>query len=233
MSMTAFSSHEPRQLVDETETPLGTLEYRYRRLGGLREQIRVFEKQIDEVIAEASLAGTPVTGGVPWVPVVFPVDLSDVSEAEQLRSRVAAAVSEIRTALALSEQRAARLVGVARNTLASWRRGDRTPYPASVRTLFEVHSIVAAADAFFGPEEAQRWFSAPSVGGAPRSERLFLPDGPRDVMGELRRALFPGGGSRLLPSGADLEEGEAPVEGAPGYHPDAFTGPIRRRRPIP
>jgi transcriptional regulator with XRE-family HTH domain len=228
-----FSNLQPRQLVDENETPIGALTHRFRSPGGLREKILAFEKQIDKVIDEASFAGTPVIGGFPWTPVVVSQRGVTSRGNDGLSARVLAAVEEVRATLDLSEQRTAQLLGIARNTLASWRREERAPYPATVRTLFEIHSIVAAANALFGLVDARQWFSIPGESGIARKELLYQSAGSRLVMNELRHAMFPGAGTRTLPSSEEFEEGEIPNGMVPGYDQDAFAGPIQRRRNIP
>jgi transcriptional regulator with XRE-family HTH domain len=141
-----------------------------------------------------------------------------------LRERALAALRDLRATLAISDASTASMVGIARNTLASWRRGERAPYPATVRRLFEVHSVVAAATALRGAADAGAWFHS-QLGDSTRVDLLRTDDGLRRLAAEVRSHLFGGVGARTLPDVAELEVNDD-NEGDAEYRPETYAGPI-------
>jgi hypothetical protein len=229
MTGTTFITKLHRPLaVDETITPI--LFVRPRQIGRiLKHRLDALDASVDRALDEASV--TPVLEGIPELRAVAPVGEDDVA----LRDRALVAINEICTALSISETKATLLVGVARNTVASWRRRERTPYPATVRKLFEVHSLVSAATALFGRGGAQRWFIGFTNEGPSRLEVLRTPAGIQVLAGELRALLVRGSGAPALPTPAEFDrmDEEELVEELTVYAPDAFAGSVVRPRQVP
>jgi transcriptional regulator with XRE-family HTH domain len=185
--------------------------------------------ELDDVLAEAfaELDLTPLSSdtGRRWLPRLT---AAEGPGAGAVRERALAAIADIRSILTMSDAATAQLVGVSRNTLASWRRGERDPYPATVRRLFEIHAVVSAASALLGTE-ASAWFSS-HVDAESRLSVLASSDGPARLATELRQALFAATPRSTLPTADEFEE-EAPLP-ASAYVPESFAGPIRQRRAL-
>lgn len=140
-----------------------------------------------------------------------------------------AAIRRIQDTLGISETDAAALVGVSRNTVRSWRHEERFPYPATVRRLMEVNSVLASVTTLLGADRITAWLSEP-IDGRRRSEMLADDDGLQLLMAELRRGLFASSPVRTLPSADELDDESVADE--PAYAPEAFTAPIKRRKRI-
>lgn len=172
MSETSFNAFELRPLFDVEETPFIGAGRRDSYLKTRRKLSGIYEF-VDDTLTEL----IPLVSGVPAEPD------------PGLRGRVLTAIDEIRSALEIAESAAASLVGVARNTLASWRREEREPYPSTVRTVFEVHSLINAARAVHA-DDTVAWFHG-RIGDRTRLELLSQPGGLEAVTADLRNALFP------------------------------------------
>lgn len=94
-------------------------------------------------------------------------------EDDGLRQRAVAAVARLTSVLSVSEQHVARLTGISRNTIASWRSGERSPYPATVRPLFEIEMLVGSVSERRGTAQAWEWFGGFGVDGMTRLEILL------------------------------------------------------------
>lgn len=228
MSETAFADLRPLDLVGDTGTEFAVLRPRRIRTGPLR-TLRKLDELTDLLneALEEPLELTPLSAGPRWLSGPRRAGVRREDPALALRSRALAALAELRGTLGISDAAAARLVGVARNTLASWRSGARAPYPATVRRLFEVHSIVAAARALLGESGAGAWFHG-RLGPETRMHLLATDDGLQRVAADLRSLLFAGAGARTLPDVDELVDGMAPGAEV-GFHPELFTAPIARR----
>lgn len=232
MNETTFSSLSPRRLLDEAATTF-TLPYPSRC-----RQRRAVLHGLDAVtdLVDATLAATVVDDATPlsvkldWIPVPAPAPVIQDFD-ERLREQALAAVDDIRFALGLSETAVARVSGIARNTLASWRRKQHAPYPATVRTLFEIHSLIAAVAALLGSHDAIRgWFNGPGPDG--RARREILGEGTNVLTDELRKALFRQPAS-TLPTGTQLdEEITTKADPASPYTREAFSEPVTVDRPL-
>jgi len=231
MTGTAFTALHPRQLIDEeANTPF--LDFRPKRIGqGLRQKLDAVTAYLDRALAEPASGMTPLLEGTPELTAAGPgIEGDDV-----LRDRALVAIKEICSALAISETKTASLIGVARNTLASWRRKERAPYPATVQKLFEVHSIVSAATALFGVDGARQWFHGYTDEGRSRADVLRASGGTQVLAGELRAALFPGAGPSALPAPDELDDldEDTVAEQPAAYAPGAFAGRVVRARKVP
>lgn len=224
---TAFSRLTAPRLVDAPTTPFTALAFR-RNVAGLAtlRRLDAVTDMIDDALRPAD-EGTPLPVDIGWL-LHLPPHASKVSE-EGLRESALHAIDEIRAALALSESVTAAVTGVARNTLASWRRRERNPYPATVRRLFEVHSLVMAAQALHGPTDARRWFYGTSPDGRARRDVLRMPDGVESLASELRHSLFREPSSTLPPPDGDLEEASAEAN---EYDAAGFRGAIVADDPL-
>jgi transcriptional regulator with XRE-family HTH domain len=146
-----------------------------------------------------------------------------------------AALARIRTALRVTEEQAAAMVGIARGSVRNWRQGKASPYPATVRRLFEVDALVTALSVTLG-DSLPVWLQARNASGATRMATLAEPGGSAHLMDEVSSILFPTQSVRLLPSADeldtdDLTSGEAEPAGAvwaPGARP--FAGLANQRR---
>lgn len=231
MTETAFSGLvHPLDLVNEHgETPFLSLPSR--RKGGPLRMLRKLDAMTD--ILDAALAQplelTPLSVEPAWLPAPAVVDHT-ADAAGVLRERALAAIADIRSTLAISDAASASLVRVARNTLASWRKGERDPYPATVRTLFEIHGVVAAASTLLG-EGARSWFHG-YVGAETRLDLLAHEGGVQRIAAELRAQLFPGVGTHTLPTADDLDDAVNEEFEQSMYAPEAFTQPVVRRRRV-
>ncbi len=219
-------------LVDgDEETPFTALPTR-RKTGPLRtlQKIDAMTANLDEALAEALEERwylTPLSIEPGWLPV--PRSSSeDRAASVARRDRVLGAIADIRSTLGISDAATARLIGVARNTLASWRKGERDPYPATVRRLFEIHSIVSAASTLFG-DNASAWFHE-YVDASTRLGILASETGAAQIAAELRRMLFTVVGTHTLPALDDDDDEIETIDGA--FVPDAFSGAIRPRRRV-
>jgi hypothetical protein len=228
MNETSFGVYSPPDLIGpEIATPF--LSFAPRRIGRhILRRLDAMTAFLDEALArDEEQNATPLPYEPGWISIPRRPD-DPVLEEGDFRVRVLAAVDEIRDSLAVSETKVATLVSVARNTLASWRRKEREPYPATVRTLFEIHSIIGAARAWLGPEETTRWFHGITSDGQRRVDTLQSPDGIRALNDELRAVVFHGVGPTTLPSPAELDE-EPETSEVREYAPDAFGGQVGRR----
>lgn len=115
------------------------------------------------------------------------------------------AIGRIRGLLGLSEERAASLVSIARGSVRNWRTGESTPYPATVRRLFEIDGVLAAADRALGPR-LQLWLQAPGDDGRPRLETIQREDGPASLSREISELVFTNRLPSLLPTIADFDD---------------------------
>lgn len=231
MTETAFCGPvHPLALTDErSETPFVSLPSR-RKAGPLRVLRKLDEMThiLDEALSEP-LDLTPLLIEPHWLRVPAVLDHAP-DDAGLLRKRALAAIADIRSTLTISDAATASLVRVARNTLASWRKGERAPYPATVRRLFEVHGVVSAASALLGGD-TRNWFHG-YVGDETRLSVLAREGGVQRITAELRAQLFPGVGTHTLPTTEDFD-GPMKEEFDPVvYTPEAFTQPVARRRPV-
>jgi hypothetical protein len=217
VSETTFSVYEPYAWAEEAPTPFESAAAATIAGQRTRTKLAAAKALIDDALE--SLALEPLVAPRPAeAPAVVP-----------LRLRVLNAIDDIRTTLGIAESAAANLVRVARNTLASWRRGERDPYPATVRTIFEVHSVVAAANALLGTDGARQWFHE-FVGDQTRLESLGTEGGVAALTAQLRGDLFPRRRRSALDDISDDADNDAAnAEFAAGV----FDGPpvIARRVP--
>lgn len=220
MSETTFAKAQPRSLLDYSETPFTVTAGQSGRVRTLR-RIDAITQFVDSALASCEI-GTPLPVDLGWN--VMPMSPETSDDGTELRDRSLTALDEIRATLGLSEVKLAALVGIARNTLASWRRHERVPYPATVRTLFEVHSIVAAATALLEHAGAQQWFLGYTNEGRARLDILGSPDGVQTLAAELRSALFPATAPSTLPNVHDFNEDGNDEESI--YAPEVFAGEI-------
>ncbi|MDP9402540.1 MAG: hypothetical protein M3P85_04235 [Actinomycetota bacterium] len=228
MSETAFAALCPRNLVGGVGTEFAVLRPRRIRTGPLR-ILRKLDDLTDllSVALEEPLELTPLSAGPEWLSGPRRVGDQRDEPSPALRTRSLAALAELRSTLSISDTAAARLVGVARNTLASWRSGARAPYPATVRRLFEVQSVVAAARALLGEAEAGAWFHG-RLGTESRIQLLATDEGLQRLAAELRARLFAGVRVRTLPEIDELTDETAAAKDV-GFHPELYIGPIVRR----
>jgi transcriptional regulator with XRE-family HTH domain len=229
---TFYGGVHPLALLDERgETPFLSMPSR-RKAGPLRtlRKLDAMTDIVDQALAEP-LDWTPLSVEPQWLLTSgFVEHASD--ETGLLRERALAAIADIRSTLVISDAAAASLVRVARNTLASWRKGERDPYPATLRMLFEIHSVVAAASALLG-DDARSWFHG-YAGDETRLSVLAHDGGAQRIAAELRARLFPDSGTPTLPTADDTDAEGPAVEGIDevAYIPDAFTQPVARRRRV-
>ena len=225
MNETDFAVLHPLELVEHGGTPFAAL--RPRCVG--RGRVPILQK-LDEVTAfvDEALAVppdlTPLSAELGWA-CTPALRVNSPDDGSALRDRALAVLADLRSTLAISDASAAAVVGIARNTLASWRSGKRVPYPATLRRLFEVHSVVAAASALLGAE-AGTWFHG-HVGESTRLTLLRTDEGLQRLTRELRSQLFGGVGARSLPDAAEIEfDGDGEGEGDVEYRPEAYAEPI-------
>lgn len=213
MSETSFNAFELRPLFQVEETPFTTAGQRDSYLKTRRKLTGIYNL-VDDTLTELA----PVVPG------------GSAEPDAGLRGRVLTAIDDIRAALEIAESAAANLVGVARNTLASWRRGEREPYPSTVRTVFEVHSLVNAARALYG-DDTLAWFHG-RIGDRTRLELLSEPGGISTVTADLRTSLFPRRPSRPLVDD-DTQDADDVGDDSPATSPAvSFSGPVRPARRI-
>jgi len=199
---TPFDAIIPR-LFEDDPTPFGK-QYRPRYTPRRCRVDDTITTYLDEILADAD-SRTPASTDVFADRLAAPA--SGPGEPDNaLRDRAVTAIDDLRTVLGLADSSAAKLADVARNTLASWRRRERAPYPATVRHLFEVHSVVAAAAALLGHDGARSWFHSPMTDGVLRLDALAAADGPTRLAGELRSQLFLLRHAPGLPDDFDDEE---------------------------
>jgi DNA-binding transcriptional regulator YiaG len=184
-----------------------------------------------EVADSSSTPSAGSTGLVSW-----DVELTRSSEATATIPPRAAealeAVERLRATLALSEERVAELAGIARGSIRNWRTGAATPYPATVRRLFEIDSVLLAARAALG-DRLSLWLLAPREGEPAPLEVLQLPDGPSRVAREASAMIFkPAQSSRLptLTEIADDSDDAEVIEHPPTGRPFAGLAKPRRAR---
>jgi transcriptional regulator with XRE-family HTH domain len=228
---TTFSVLSPRLLLDEIATAF-TVPHpsRYGRRRAVLHRIDAMTDLVDAVLAAEIDDATPLSVELGWIPAPAPAAPIGDDPDERLREQALAAVDDIRSTLGLSETAVAGIVGIARNTLTSWRRNQRVPYPATVRTLFEVQSLIAAATELLGgPQASRSWFHSPGTEGLTRCE--MLAKGTGAIAAELRRALFRQPAS-ILPSGDELEDVTATVAMPGSYTPEVFFGPVTVEPPL-
>src|SRR4051794_40689395 len=127
MSETSFSGgYGPLALIEPDDgTPFAALPRRRRT--GLRtlRKLDALADVVDDVLAEASATRrdlTPLSTDVDWWSAPRP-PVDESNGIVGLRERALFAIADIRSTLAISDAVTAALVGVARNTLASWRKG--------------------------------------------------------------------------------------------------------------
>jgi transcriptional regulator with XRE-family HTH domain len=147
-------------------------------------------------------------------------------------SAALAAVARIRTALRVTEEHAASMVGIARGSVRNWRQGKASPYPATVRRLFEVDALVTALSVTLG-DTLPLWLQARNASGVTRIETLAELGGSAHLMDEVSSILFPTQSARLLPSADelnsdDLTSSEAEPAGVRAARP--FAGLANQRR---
>lgn len=235
MPETGFAALRPRKLVEDARpTALTTI----RRTPGCCVRTTTL-RRIDYVTAlldavrETPPDVTPASVDVGWMLPsqdlrdVFPDDT--VGENDHRRRRALAAVDSARALLDVSDSTAASILGVTRNTLRSWRRAERFPYPATVRRLMEVDSILRSAVALLGVHETRNWLAG-SVDGRNRADVLGDDDGIARLSAELRTSLFSGAGPSSLPTAEHHEAQATDSEDSEfTYQPQPFSGPVRLR----
>lgn len=233
MTQTDFCTHGPRQLIDDHPTEILAQPQRWQRRSvlPLLRWIDELTTSVDASIEAHSIDATPLSLEPGWTASLVAAAEQSGSADNALRDRALTALDEVRSVLAISEAQAASLVGVARNTVASWRRREREPYPATLRRLLEVHSIISAVTALHGSDDARNWFYGPMADGRSRVDALRLPEGTQLLTSELRSSLFPGTGPRTLPATDEVDDEPAgePPEPAVG----GFDQPIVKSRPAP
>jgi len=233
------TSRAPRVLIDEESTPLTTALGRsahLRLLGGRLDQITT---RMDEALAAYGHASTVVSE--PASSDLFMTRASQArpavggDEGDALRQRALDAIGELRSALLASESGVAAIAGIDRNTVRTWRRGERDPYPATVRPLFELQSLVRIVEALEFPGGARAWLTGPGPQGSTRLEVLHRSGGVDELAAELRPDFFTRTVPSTLPIGDELDELDADEAGHGGVRhvPGSFSEPVVRTRTVP
>jgi hypothetical protein len=125
-----------------------------------------------------------------------------------------------------------RLAGFSRRSSHYWDTGTR-PRPATVRRLFEIHSVVASLVQALGRTRTRDWLRQPSrtIPTASRLELLGADDGIPVVTDEIASLLFDNA-RRGEPPRPESDERGIAVEAAEAYEPSAFEGSLRRARKV-
>lgn len=234
---TSFTDHQPISLeADETgisATPLQAALDAAALLWHINRHLDLTTKLSAVPTTIVQLNMTPFTRPLVWmVPQDWKLEASEDPADARRRKRAIAAIDTVRGLLDLTEESAARILGIARGTLRSWRREERSPYPATTQHLFEVEAVVRNLVSAMGEAAARRWLEERMPDGRRRVDLLCEADGPRQIAWESRSMVFRRRSSRWLPTAADLDEdidlepGTAPVP----FAPSAFQGPVNRRR---
>lgn len=183
----------------------------------------------DDVIQHALMGGTTP---VETVTTIFDWDVASPHATETghtpLRLEALDAVDTLRRVLGLSEQSAARLAEISRNTIRNWRTGHDA-YPATVKRLLQLSGLVSSLEAALGPRGLSAWLDGSSDAGGSRRELLAHTDGLAVIARDAGRVLFstPTG---LIPDAESL--GLEPDESTDqaGYAPQLYDARPRRDR---
>lgn len=220
MSSTAFSTLRPSLSVEEDPTDFSAFQP-----GRENQDCISWPRRRDVVTEFANNASeyqvdkTTLAVDIEWL-ILLPMRHT---VAEDFRGQVLRAVDEIEEVLGLSETATAGIIGIARNTLASWRKKERDPYPATVRNIFEVQSVVAAATALFGVDDARSWFAGRSDTDKVRRDLLGSREGIDFLTTEMRSSIFRGAPS-VLPLPDEFDEDVNDKHGV--YSSEAFDGQV-------
>lgn len=133
------------------------------------------------------------------------------------------AFDEVKGGIGLSVRETARIVGLSHNTVQSWRKGEREPYPATIRRLLEVSSLVSAL-------RGKGWTPKDWTEKPPGLDESYLSvleriDGPEEVSRLTHWILFT---SRQRQASLVLDEDDVHEKG-PAYIPNAIAAGRRRR----
>lgn len=245
--MTAtLATRSPRELVATEQTPLSAACGREPRYLWLTCRLAAVVDLIDESVTRYGTSSTPITGSGPTDLMVRASELPPrpgfEGEGTTLRSRALDAIGELRAALTASEREVASFAGIDRNTVRSWRLGERSPYPATVRRLFELQSVVRVVDALQFPGGVRAWLAGAGPEGVPRREILQGSGGIAALTAELRPAFFERPTRSSLPTGDELDALDAlggvstlagDEEFSSELRPGTFDEPVVRARKVP
>lgn len=160
--------------------------------------------------AASSVAETPATAVTP--------------ERARARSPDFQAFNDLCRWLNLTDEEAARVVGVRRTTPYAWERDGTRPRPETARRMYQIHAAIAALVQRYGEEEAMRFLLA----GA-RSPAALLMDGdPRAAMRAIEDKVFAGPHRTQLDAWTPEPDESTPPQA--GASPTVRFTPRRRRR---
>jgi transcriptional regulator with XRE-family HTH domain len=191
--------------------------------------------EVDRHLADA----TPIACGLGWE---VPLRLVQSSCPEKRsgtdipplpanrRQRATQAIDRLRELCDLSEEKAADVMRVARGSIRSWRAGEREPYPATTRHLFEIDSVVSSLIRSLGHDAAKGWLREAGLKGGTKLDMLSEEDGPERVLDLARQTVFSRRELHMLPSAENIENlDEIPEPEA--YVLMAFSGgPVHERK---
>jgi DNA-binding transcriptional regulator YiaG len=192
---------------------------------------------MDEAIAAYGHASTPVSDAASGellsnrAPEARAVTVTD--EGDAIRQRALDAIGELRGVLLASESGVAEIAGIDRNTVRTWRKGERDPYPATVRPLFELQSLVRIVEALGYPGGARAWLSGTGPQGATRLDVLHRPGGVDVLAAELRPEFFTTALPSTLPTGDELDAAGSAEDYQVEHAPGSFSQPVVRTRTVP
>ncbi len=228
-----FTTRAPYALIDDERTPLSTDPGGSTPRFPLVRRFDAITELMDEAIATYGFTSTQLSESREFL-LGHALDESTVDEAgDDLRRRTLAAIGELRSALLASETGVAAIVGIDRNTVRSWRRDERDPYPATVRQLFELQSLVRVVDALEFPGGARAWLYGEGPQGATRLDVLKRPGGVKELSAELRPAFFTRAIPSTLPAADEFDDDDQAANHSVGHVRGSFAEPVVRIRKVP
>ena len=110
----------------------------------------------------------------------------------KLNEEALKAVDRLKFLLAFSESKVAEIVGVSRNSIRNWRKGQGA-YPNTTNKLFQVSHLISALKSVMNQRQMLAWLNEPDNKNPSftRLDILARPDGPALVSQQASHILFP------------------------------------------
>lgn len=122
------------------------------------------------------------------------------------------AVDRLKFLLEFSESKVAAIVGVSRNTIRNWRKGQGA-YPNTTNKLFQVSHLISALNSVMNQRQMLAWLNEPDDDPAlSRLERLRKSDGVSSLTRQANDLLFPPRPGKVPPQDMLVLESDMDVE---------------------
>lgn len=139
-------------------------------------------------------------------------DALRLNDKGKLNKEALKAVDKLKYLLTFSESKVAAIVGVSRNTIRNWRKGQGA-YPNTTNKLFQVSHLISALNSVMNQRQMLAWLNEPDDDPAlSRLERLRKSDGVSSLTRQANDLLFPPRPGKIPPQDMLVLESDMDVE---------------------